>query len=98
MFVNENFSGWYQKYFPGERNDHGIWNGQNLNGLDPREILLAERGGKKFSLLQFRPQPDGAVPRAGARDQLSVCQTLRAAGPEKSGRRKGRRGRLRNCA
>src|SRR5215469_6172859 len=34
VFVNENFSSWYRKNFPGERNDHGIWNGQNLNGLD----------------------------------------------------------------
>jgi murein DD-endopeptidase MepM/ murein hydrolase activator NlpD len=52
VFVNENFAGWYRKNFPGERNDHGIWNGQNLNGLDPREILLEERDGK-FSLLNF---------------------------------------------
>ena len=43
VFVSENFAGWYHKYNPGERNDHGIWNGQNLNGLDPREIMLAER-------------------------------------------------------
>jgi murein DD-endopeptidase MepM/ murein hydrolase activator NlpD len=52
MFVSENFGAWYRKNNPGERNDHGIWNGQNLNGLDPREILLAERNGG-FSLLNF---------------------------------------------
>ena len=52
VFVSENFSSWYRKNFPGERNDHGIWNGQNLNGLDPREILLAERDGH-FSMLNF---------------------------------------------
>jgi murein DD-endopeptidase MepM/ murein hydrolase activator NlpD len=34
VFVNEGFAGWYKKTFPGQRNDHGIWNGQNLNGLD----------------------------------------------------------------
>ena len=63
MFVNENFSSWYQKIFPGERNDHGIWNGQNLNGLDPRDILLDERGGK-FSLLNF------------VRSQTELCRVL----------------------
>ncbi len=54
LFVNEGFSGWYKKNFPSQRNDHGIWNGYNLNGLDPREILLAEHNPViKFSLLNF---------------------------------------------
>ncbi len=58
VFVSENFSSWYKKNFPGERNDHGIWNGKNLNGLDPRDILLGERNGN-FSLLNFvRSQPE----------------------------------------
>lgn len=53
-FVNERFSEWYKKTFPGERNDHGIWNGQNLNGIDPRLILLEQqRMGASFSLVQF---------------------------------------------
>lgn len=63
LFVNENFSSWYRKNFPGERDDHGIWNGQNLNGLDPREILLAERD-PKFSLLNF------------VRGQTELCRVL----------------------
>jgi len=68
VFVSERFAGWYRKYFPGERNDHGIWNGQNLNGLDPREILLAERDGK-FSLLNY------------VRSQTELCRVqVRATG------------------
>jgi murein DD-endopeptidase MepM/ murein hydrolase activator NlpD len=63
VFVNENFAGWFHKYFPGERNDHGIWNGQNLNGLDPREILLGERD-PKFSLVGF------------VRSQTELCRVL----------------------
>jgi len=51
VFVNENFNAWYGKYYT-QHNDHGIWNGQNLNGLDPREILLGERD-PHFSLLNF---------------------------------------------
>lgn len=52
LFDNENFSNWFRKFHPGERNDHGIWNGQNLTGLDPREILLAERAGN-FNLATY---------------------------------------------
>ena len=63
VFVNENFNSWYKKNFPGKRNDHGIWNGQNLNGLDPREILLGERSGN-FSLLNF------------VRSQNELCRVL----------------------
>jgi murein DD-endopeptidase MepM/ murein hydrolase activator NlpD len=64
VFVSEKFSGWYKKNFPGERNDHGIWNGQNLNGLDPREILLGEHNEKNFSLLEF------------VRSQTELCRVL----------------------
>ena len=64
VFVNDNFASWYKKNFPGERNDHGIWNGQNLNGLDPREILLDERSRRKFSLLNF------------VRSQTELCRVL----------------------
>ncbi len=54
LFVNDRFPGWYKKNFPGQRNDHGMWNGQNLVGLDPRQILLEQRRpGGKFNLLQF---------------------------------------------
>ncbi|MBU6401894.1 MAG: M23 family metallopeptidase, partial [Verrucomicrobia bacterium] len=54
VFYNDYFPRWYKTAFPGERNDHGLWNGQNLMGLDPRRILLAERQqGPAFSLLDF---------------------------------------------
>jgi murein DD-endopeptidase MepM/ murein hydrolase activator NlpD len=54
LFVNERFSGWYKKNFPGERNDHGIWNGENLDGIDARLVLLEEhQQGTNFSLVQF---------------------------------------------
>jgi peptidoglycan LD-endopeptidase LytH len=54
LLMNDRFTSWYQKTFPGARNDHGNWNGQNLTGLDVRLILL--RGhyeGERFSLLRF---------------------------------------------
>lgn len=54
LIVNERFASWYKKNFPDQRNDHGVWNGQNLLGLDPRLILLQQHSdGAKFSLLDF---------------------------------------------
>jgi len=65
LLMNDNFSAWFKKNLPGERNDHGVWNGQNLRGLDPREILLAERHPTKpFSLL------------AHLRSQTELCRVL----------------------
>jgi murein DD-endopeptidase MepM/ murein hydrolase activator NlpD len=52
--VNERFASWHEKSAPGQRNDHGNWNGQNLLGLDPRLIFLEQqRLGAKFSLVKF---------------------------------------------
>ena len=65
VLVNDGFASWYKKASPNQRNDHGGWNGQNLNGLDPREILLQEHAqGAKFSLLNF------------IRSQTELCRVL----------------------
>jgi murein DD-endopeptidase MepM/ murein hydrolase activator NlpD len=53
VLVNDNFASWFRATSPGERNDHGEWNGQNLNGLDDREILLQEHNPNGFNLLDF---------------------------------------------
>jgi murein DD-endopeptidase MepM/ murein hydrolase activator NlpD len=54
LLVSDRFASWYKKTFPGQRNDHGEWNGQNLLGIDPRAILLTEHeADAKFSLLTF---------------------------------------------
>jgi murein DD-endopeptidase MepM/ murein hydrolase activator NlpD len=53
-FVNDRFADWYRSTYPGQRNDHGNWNGQNLNGLDPWRILVEEhKEGTNFSLARF---------------------------------------------
>ena len=65
VLVNDNFAAWFKTASPGERNDHGEWNGQNLNGLDPREIFLREHNpAAKFSLLDF------------IRSQTELCRVL----------------------
>ncbi len=54
LLVNDRFADWYNHTFPGQRNDHGNWNGQNLNGIDPRLILLQQhREGTNFSLVKY---------------------------------------------
>ena len=54
FFINENFSGWYRKNYPKQRNDHGIWNGQNMIGIDPRAVLIASRReGARFNLVNW---------------------------------------------
>jgi murein DD-endopeptidase MepM/ murein hydrolase activator NlpD len=64
VLMNDNFAAWFKKNSV-ERNDHGEWNGQNLNGLDPREILLGENNPKgNFSLLNF------------LRSQTELCRVL----------------------
>ncbi|HAO78337.1 MAG TPA: hypothetical protein DCQ92_05035 [Verrucomicrobia subdivision 3 bacterium] len=65
LFVNDRFAAWFKKNSPGERNDHGSANGQNLDGLDPREILIAEHNPvKKFNLLNY------------LRSQTELCRVL----------------------
>lgn len=54
LVLSDRFPAWYQKTFPGQRNDHGSWNGQNLVGLDPWRVFQAQqREGAKFSLVAF---------------------------------------------
>lgn len=65
LLDNAHFSQWFKKHLPGERNDHGVWNGLNLTGLDPREILLQEhRPTREFNLLTF------------IRSQTALCRVL----------------------
>jgi peptidoglycan LD-endopeptidase LytH len=57
LLVNDRFPEWYKKNFPTQRNDHRVFNGQNMLGLDPREILMQQsRLGTNFSLLKYTRQ------------------------------------------
>jgi len=52
LLLNDKFESWHRKHYPGQRNDHGRWNGRNLLGLDPQEILLTQEMLKdQFSLV-----------------------------------------------
>jgi murein DD-endopeptidase MepM/ murein hydrolase activator NlpD len=63
--LNDRFTAWHKARLPGQRNDHGNWNGRNFAGLDPRLILLEEKKlGAKFSLLDF------------VRNRTELCRVL----------------------
>lgn len=54
LYINERFSDWHNQNMPGQRNDHGRWNGQNMVGLDPTEVFLTQqKQGAQFSLLNY---------------------------------------------
>lgn len=55
LLVNDRFATWFKQHAAGERNDHGNWNGQNMLGLDPKLIFLAQQKGQ-FNLVQFIQQ------------------------------------------
>jgi murein DD-endopeptidase MepM/ murein hydrolase activator NlpD len=65
LLLNERFPNWFKKNSPGQRNDHGVWNGFNLVGLDPRLLFLTQQPqGTNFSLLHF------------VRNQTELCRVL----------------------
>jgi murein DD-endopeptidase MepM/ murein hydrolase activator NlpD len=65
LLMNGAYSAWHKAHQPGERNDHGDWNGKNLVGIDPRLVLLAQqKEGEKFSLLNF------------VRNQNELCRVM----------------------
>jgi hypothetical protein len=65
LLLSDHFADWYKKHFPNERNDHGVWNGHNLAGLDPCLIFLAEaKEGKDFNLARF------------VRNETPLCRVL----------------------
>ena len=54
LFYSDHFQAWYTKHYPTERNEHGLWNGENLVGFDPRLVFLAERDqGAAFDLTKW---------------------------------------------
>jgi murein DD-endopeptidase MepM/ murein hydrolase activator NlpD len=60
LFVSDRFPTWFKKQHPREKDDHGIWNGMNMLGIDPQLVLLQQQAqGNRFSLLNLiRSQPE----------------------------------------
>jgi len=60
LLIHPQFASWYRQNFPGQRNDHGNWNGLNLVALDPQDIFLSQaKAGTNFNLLRHvQSQPE----------------------------------------
>lgn len=57
FLLNERFLAWHDKFLPGQRNDHGVWNGRNLAAIDPVQVFFGQRlQGRQFSFLDFMRQ------------------------------------------
>lgn len=59
--ITRNFQAWYDRRRFGSRNDHGMWNGMNLVGVDPLAFFNAWKGGKLATPLDFFSHMETAV-------------------------------------
>ena len=61
LVVTHNFQGWYDSRRFGSRNEHGIWNGKNLIGLDPLAFYNEWRAGRLTTVQDFFARLETAV-------------------------------------
>jgi murein DD-endopeptidase MepM/ murein hydrolase activator NlpD len=53
LAMTRDFQSWYDRKGFGSRNDHGMWNGYNLMGVDPIEFFNDWRGGRFTTVQEF---------------------------------------------
>ena len=53
LVVNHEYPAYFKKKYPKGTNDHGIWNGQNLAGMNPAEIFHEQETKEDFSLRNY---------------------------------------------
>ena len=60
LLGTDRFVQWHQARLPEQRNDHGVYNGFNLFGIDPAQVLREQaRLGTNFSLVRYlQSQPE----------------------------------------
>jgi murein DD-endopeptidase MepM/ murein hydrolase activator NlpD len=61
VVVTRNFQAWYDRRKFGSRNEHGIWNGMNLMGLDPLAFFNQWRAGRISSVQDFFARQEAVV-------------------------------------
>lgn len=59
--VTQNFQGWYDRNKMGSRNEHGMWNGMNLLGVDPLMFFNEWRAGRVTTMQDFFARLEPAV-------------------------------------
>ena len=61
VMVTRNFQSWYDAQKFGSRNDHGLWNGLNLMGIDPLDFLNRWRTKRVNTFAEYFAQMQPAV-------------------------------------
>jgi len=61
LAVTRDFQAWYNRRSFGSRNDHSMWNGMNLLGVDPVEFYNEWRAGRMVTAQDFFAKRETAV-------------------------------------
>ena len=61
LWLTREFQGWYNWKKFGSRNEHGVWNGMNLAGIDPLDFYDKLRGRRVENFQQYFAQLSPAV-------------------------------------
>jgi murein DD-endopeptidase MepM/ murein hydrolase activator NlpD len=61
LAITRNFQSWYDRRKFGSRNDHDMWNGMNLMGVDPLAFFNDARSGRITSAQEFFSRMETAV-------------------------------------
>lgn len=58
LLLSNNFEAWHDACFPGSPNHHGLFNGLNLVGMNPAELLLAARKDPNLRIADYIRRDD----------------------------------------
>lgn len=61
VVMTRNFQAWYDRRRFGSRNEHGMWNGMNLMGIDPLAFFNEWRAGRIATVQDFFDRMETAV-------------------------------------
>jgi murein DD-endopeptidase MepM/ murein hydrolase activator NlpD len=89
LMFSRQFEAWYNTFFRSDPNQHGIYNGMNLAGLDVARLFLALRKNPALTIPEFLNDEETfykvAVPKARHFDLLRLYPWMVSGGKRKEG-------------
>jgi len=89
LMFSRQFEAWYNTFFRSDPNQHGIYNGMNLAGLDVARLFLALRKNPALTIPEFLNDEETfykvAVPKARRFDLLKLYPWMLAGGKRSEG-------------
>jgi murein DD-endopeptidase MepM/ murein hydrolase activator NlpD len=61
LMVTQNFQAWYDRRGFGSKNEHGVWNGMNLMGMDPIRVFDEWKAGRLKNFADYFARLEPAV-------------------------------------